>query len=243
MMDFLNDYNLIITIVATLIGIVSSIYTTLNYSSIRKNTTKLLYHPLDSINIYNSLYNGFSGFDIKYNGNLISNNVLYISGELICKGKDIGTIGNEIQVKLPSGYNWIDITVDNKPNISAVATILQTNNQYAIISFDKLMKDKSLTINGILQAGRGTNISVDSIQNSFKFEHNIIKTDDIKIASNNFDSLFSSQFVRFTLTLLAIIIVSFLLNNSGYKDALTPFLGIVLILATILYYVRQLTKK
>lgn len=113
--------------------------------------------------------------------------MLFISGELICKGKDIDSTGNEIQVKAPKGCSWIEIIVLNQPkNNNASAIISQVNSQYAVLSFDKFRKNKSFKINALLQDSAGHfQYTRDYIKNNLEFEHTINDTDDVKITTDN----------------------------------------------------------
>ncbi len=183
MKEFLIEHA--IAIVAAICAMITMFFAILNYFSRNKRSSKIIYHPREALNIYNSLTNEFKGFDIKYNDEPISSRIIYISGELICKGKDINSLKNQITIKSPTSCKWIDISISNKDSIKASASISKDNEQEAILSFDKLRRDKSFTISAILQ----TNIDlkempVTSVHETIEFEHSINDTDDVKMLTS-----------------------------------------------------------
>ncbi len=163
----------------------SMILAFLNHFSRYKRSSKIIYHPREAINIYNSLLIGFKGFDIKYNDQPITSRIIYISGELICKGKDINSLNNQITIKSPTGCKWIDISIVQNSNINTSACISKNNEKEAILSFNKLRRNKSLIINAILQTDIDLKeMPVTSINETIEFEHSIDDTDDVKIINN-----------------------------------------------------------
>ena len=212
MKEFLVENIVFVTCASLVTALVSLVLLYLNYRYIRKRHSKLFFQPIEPMNVYNTSYVGFKGFDLKYKGNPISNSILYFSGELVCKGKDIDTIGNEIQVKAPEGYNWIDIIVVNQPkNNNASATITQTDNQYAVLSFDKFRKNKSFKINALLENCTDRSLkTVEDLIKSFEFDHTISDTDDVQISYANIlpptpISIMSRFFVLMLLLIVGVV--------------------------------------
>ena len=246
MKEFLSEYSVFITSASLLIALVSLVLLYLNFRYIRNRPSKLLYQPNKSIDIFKSLSIGFKGFDIKYNSKPISNNVVFISGDIICKGKDIDSTGNEITVKTRDDCHWIDITIENKANINAVASISPNDPSCAIISFGKLRKDKSFTLNALLQTSSITKSSVEDIHGSIEFEHTIDNTDDVKISDNNDEIIIALKILifAFSIGIIGATIFSIILLYADYSIERMSFLVIIIaVFLSLVVIAKPLFKK
>lgn len=228
MKEFLIEHS--IAIVAAICAMITMFFAILNYFSRNKRSSKIIYQPLEALNIYNSLTNVFKGFDIKYNGEPISSRIIYISGELICKGKDINSLNNQITIKSPTRCKWIDITITNKGNTNASASISKDNEQKAILSFDKLRRNKSLTFRAILQTDINLKkMPVTSIHETIDFEHSIDDTDDVKISTGNVNN----HILEILIVLLSVFVTSLIILFPVHYD-ITPELIYTTIIALLI---------
>lgn len=193
MKEFLIEHS--ISIVAALFAMISMIFTILNFCSRNKRSSKLYYHNHMAMIIENNQSNNSKGLNINYNGLPIGCRIMQISGELICKGKDINTLKNQITITAPKKCKWLDISVaQNK--INAFANISTNDEQVATIFFDKLRRDKSITINAYLKVGIIKSFLIeDIIPKEITFEHVIDDTDDVIIITEiNYSAKASSVF-------------------------------------------------
>ena len=171
-----------IAILAALFAMTTMIFAIMNYFSRYKRSTKLYYKPRKSFRIFSRQQHDFKWFRLQYKGNTIESDVIFISGKINSKGKDITTLNNQIILKAPKGSKWLDISISQKGKINASACVSKENEQEAVLTFDKLRRNQSFIVNAILQTSKDlSDMAVDSIHKTIKFEHIIDDTDDVKI--------------------------------------------------------------
>lgn len=182
MKEFLSDNSVFIAIAAALFAMTTMIFAILNYFSRNKRNSKLYYVKLNATRILNNQPTGFNGLTVNYNGIPITSDIIHLSGKMICRGKDINSNNNQITFIAPAGCKWLDISIAQNGNINAIAKVSKNDEQKAIISFDKLRRNKSFIINALLKSSKDlSEMSVDSIHEKIKFEHIIDDADDVKI--------------------------------------------------------------
>lgn len=224
MKEFLSDNSVFIAIAAALFAMTSTILAFLNYFSRNKRSSRLYYEPLETFKILNNESTYFKGFSFQYKGEPINTNVINIIGKIKCKGKDINTENNQITITAPTGCKWLDISITQKGKSNADAYMSKNNRQEAILSFDKLRRNKSFTINALLDTSINTAYSAHK---KIEFDHSIDDTDDIKIITNH------TKFRNISYLAIASAIILILFIYAGMKQ-MTLMVAISIILIIIL---------
>lgn len=204
----MNMTGLILTIIG-LIATVVGIYLTVLFSKSPKRPCRLKYLPTDIFNIFDYHSDEFNKFDIKYGNIPISGAICYISGKLLCDRQDINTAKNQIEIELPDGYEWIDLSLqqsDGMINVENDKNLLKSN--VATLRFDELRNNEYITINAIIQ---GPPIPLEDrfiFQKKMQFSHHIINT-DVKVDSFKKPKSFKSFLKKNGLIALFVLSVLF----------------------------------
>lgn len=240
MKEFITEYNVYISTAAAVFTMTTMIIALITFFTRGKRPCKLYYKPSEAINIFNSLSNGFKKFDIRYDGHPITNNLIYITGSLISKGKDIESTDNVIRIQAPYNCTWVTVSIEKKEYIKADARVDENNNQEMILSFGKLRHNNSISINAILQTEKKfSSIDLKDIQYLLGFIHSIDKTDDVKIRNSFF-------FIYILPALIGIFFSVFgIMVYEGFKYNNLTLLNFVLAITfgiILLFYLVNLLK-
>lgn len=179
MKEFLSDNYIFIYCFLGLVTLASFILVAINSRHQRKRPCKIYYYPKDGLNIFNQLTDKFKDLKIQYDNRPITDNIIYIAGRFVSKGKDINSIDNRITIFAPDSCSWIDISMGENKNNAKITLI---NDSTALLSFDKFRRNSSFTISALLKTKEVLSQSdIEDIQFDIRFEHTINETDDVKI--------------------------------------------------------------
>ena len=178
MIDFFK--NNIIAILACVFALITAGINLINYINRRKRPCKIKYYPRGEFIVVNK--SGLDKFEIKYKDNPVSKNIIFISGDLVSRGKDINTTSNSINIYAPDNCNWLEMNIENQDNCGAKVELL--NDKQALLSFNKFRSNKCISIYAILETEKVISpLELRDIHNFIKFEHTIDNTDDVKIVA------------------------------------------------------------
>lgn len=184
--DLMNSFlsNPWIGLIGILIGALGIAATFWVFYKERNYPCRISYYPAKTINLFRNLSSPFSNLKITYNNKDIGKNLFYLSGYLVCDGyRDITKNEEPITLKLPDGYNWVDLNVSSSiDELNIDLDNLNKNNKPVEnkfkIHFTKFKKNESIYIQSIIEGADSRMINPRMIS----FEHRINDTESrIKI--------------------------------------------------------------
>lgn len=226
-----------------ILGIIGTFYFGLWPRRSKGRPNKLKYIPGEFFNVYKTLLSDDFNLEIRHNGNLITNNIYYISGKLVVRGGDIDPKGDtdtdknkninrhKISIILPPKWKWIDTSKEQSDDdINAEFEKISETPDNAILSFKGLRKEDYIYISGIIEGENLSSEDQSEFQHKIKFSHRIEKTDHVKVTdyeSPKFWKIVASFFGSFGIYFALLSLVISLSKDIQFSLEMMLFVSIL----------------
>ena len=207
--------------IAGLVGTVVFGVLSIIFSKKALNKNKIVHVFLNSYEIGKGLKEEFSKFELKYDGNVIKNNIIALKGGFVNLGRDIKSDDVEFDLILPENCRILDVKIESSDNNLIVFPQCNGNKLHYKIN-DLLLSEDFFLYSALVES----NEEIKNIGNKLSFKHRMHNTKKINNTYINVyqNEMFNKTFafpVLFILTTSIVIVTIISLINCFTES---PFL-------------------